>query len=122
MRDAMEDVCTIISKWYDCLLEKYNESLDEKRQSDGIGKLFKDNSEYKTKRVREKAKELGLSAEELLVIGRYKKDRNVIVHKDEWNEFTSYTKDIALKRLEIASKEMSSECKIAVEKCINQLY
>lgn len=39
---------------------------------------------------------------ELLSIGLYKKRRNAIVHKDKWKKITPYTKDIALKRLDIA--------------------
>ena len=38
-------------------------------------------------------------------IGYYKKGWNTIIHKDEWNRFTLYTKDIALKQLKIASTD-----------------
>ncbi|GET02698.1 hypothetical protein GLOIN_2v1728575 [Rhizophagus clarus] len=66
IKDATDDVCTIISKWYNHLLTKYNEDLNTKDQYDHIGKLFKDKRRSTTSRLIEKSAELRLNKNELL--------------------------------------------------------
>src|SRR4051794_5947245 len=119
LRDATDDVCEMISEWYTRLLYHYNIVLYENDQVDIIRKLM-DRSIDQDVHIRiERASKFlgGISFNELTAIGGYKLRRNAKVHKMKWS-----TRDVALKRLEIAGAQMTSECKKAIEKCIKVIY
>ncbi|CAB4439122.1 unnamed protein product [Rhizophagus irregularis] len=92
IRDAIDDVCEIISQW----------SVDL-------------NTRGRIERVCEFLG--GITFNELIAIGCYKLRRNERVHKMKWS-----TQDNALNRLDIASIKMPNDCKQAINKCIKIVY
>jgi hypothetical protein len=114
IRDATDDICEIISEWYNRLLYDYN--LASYDQCETIKELLEGvTTDPVVRQGIIRASEFlgGITLNELTAIGGYKLRRNAIVHKAK-----RLTQDAAIKRLDIACVLMSSECKAAVEKCI----
>lgn len=104
------------------MLSKFNKGLAQEFQINEIGELLKNKNQIVTTKVCNVAKDLGLTYNNLKIIGHYKRKRNAIAHKEEWDKSTTYTKSIALNHFEIVGRRMVPECKTAVKKCIDHLY
>jgi hypothetical protein len=96
-------------------LLKFNEGLIQELQINEIGELFKSKCPIVNDKVGNLANDLGgLTYNDLMIIGYYKRKRNAMVHKEKCNKSTTYTKFIALSRLEIVGRRMALNCKAAI--------
>ncbi|GBB99221.1 hypothetical protein RclHR1_34500002 [Rhizophagus clarus] len=113
LRDAIDDLCDILSKWNDRLLSKYNE--DPKVPCfNNIKDLLESTDNTVWEKIEKTAKKLGgLTDKEISAMGLFKLARNRGVHKG-----ATLPRKIALERLDIASTTMSPICKQGLKKCI----
>ncbi|PKY55752.1 hypothetical protein RhiirA4_427748 [Rhizophagus irregularis] len=119
IRDAIDDVCEIISQWYSHFLYHYNVILYEDNRVNTIKELMNRSVDLNTRGRIERVCEFlgGITFNELIAIGCYKLRRNERVHKMKWS-----MQDNALNRLDIASIKMPNDCKQAINKCIKIVY
>jgi len=114
VRDAIDDLCDILTEWNARLLKKYNEGMPNDKCFGNIKELLESNDQVVWDRILEKAKKLGGVEElEMVDMGFFKLGRNNVVHKGK-----RLPKNIALKSLNIADAYMSTKCKEGLRKCI----
>src|SRR6266508_3023573 len=93
VRDAIDDLCDILTEWNARLLSEYNKDKPGDECFDNIKELLNSNDQVVWDRIEEKAKNLGgVTYEEIIDMGFFKLGRNRGVHKGK-----KLPKNIALK-------------------------
>lgn len=112
IRDAIDDLCDILSEWNAWLLLEYNKDQPDDKCIDNIKDLLNSNDQAVWDKG--KSQNLGeLTDIEISAMGFYKLAQNHRVQKRK-----KLPRNIALKRLNIASAYMSPICKQGFEKYI----
>jgi hypothetical protein len=123
--DAVQDVCEMLSHYYDLFLRTYNNVVnDDNERMNSYGEIyFNINLDSVKEYVRVVGARLGrVTARDLKLIARYKQKRNRKTHKQIWQKTGSQrpTLDQALRRLRTANA--AADESNAIEKCLRALY
>ncbi|RIA80954.1 hypothetical protein C1645_837805 [Glomus cerebriforme] len=114
VRDAIDDLCDILTEWNARLLSEYNKDQPGDECFDNIKELLNSNDQVVRDRIEKKAKDLGgITNEEITDMEFFKPVRNRGVHKGK-----KLPRNIALESLNIVDACMSTKCKEGLKKCI----